>query len=68
MWEPPDKGYTRSDGKLILFNGNEIDDPAEHETREEAEAREKQKKMAAKLEAGEVVEIVVRCAGSDEGM
>eukprot|EP00939_MAST-03C_sp_MAST-3C-sp1_P000810 g810.t1 len=28
-WEPPTRGYTRPDGKLVLFTGEIIDDPAD---------------------------------------
>jgi hypothetical protein len=28
LWEPPRTGYTRNDGKLVLADGNIIDDPA----------------------------------------
>jgi hypothetical protein len=47
LWEPPREGYTKSDGKLVIFTGAIIDDPrqkrlniyGEEEEDEDAEAK-----------------------------
>jgi hypothetical protein len=34
-WDLPSRGYTRPDGKLVLFNGDVVDDPSDVVTKEE---------------------------------
>jgi hypothetical protein len=39
MWEPPDSGYTKADGQLVLENGETIKDPDAAEVLEEGEVQ-----------------------------
>ncbi|GMH70342.1 hypothetical protein TL16_g05387 [Triparma laevis f. inornata] len=45
-WEPPDCGYTKADGRLVLNTGKVIDDPLKSMTEEEKDAKEKETKCA----------------------
>ena len=45
-WEPPEGGYTKADGKLVLKTGKVIDDPLKSMTEEEKDAKEKETKCA----------------------
>jgi hypothetical protein len=44
VWEPPNEGYTKADGRLVLKNGRVIEDPLTAMTDEEKEAKEKESK------------------------
>eukprot|EP00941_MAST-03F_sp_MAST-3F-sp1_P002807 g2807.t1 len=48
LWEPPPTGYTRQDGRLVLYNGNDIENPTDDTSREEIEAKIKAEKAEKK--------------------
>ncbi|KAH9194227.1 hypothetical protein AeNC1_003806 [Aphanomyces euteiches] len=46
IWEPPDIGYTKTDGQLVLADGSVIPDPAMAEAKQVEETKEEQEEPA----------------------